>query len=166
MAMKDALLPEFDHEVAVTRKVLERVAEDKFAWQPHEKSMSLGRLATHLAETPEFGLSILGEPEFNMIPGSHVPKAPRTLAETLAMFAATTKKVRGLLAGMSDAELMNTWRFKRDGKEMFAMPRAAAWRGWVMSHMIHHRGQLSVYLRQTGSKVPSIYGPSADEQPA
>ena len=166
MAMKDALLPEFDHEIAITRKVLERVAQDKFAWQPHEKSMSLGRLAAHVAEVPEWGQTILAEPEFNMTAGSYVAKNPATVADLLAMFDTTTTKIRAILAGMSDAELMNTWRFKQDGKELFSMPRAAAWRGWVMNHMIHHRGQLSVYLRQTGSKVPSIYGPSADERPA
>jgi len=163
MAMKDALLPEFDHEMAVARKVIDRVADDKFAWQPHEKSMSLGRLATHLAEIPQWAKTILSEPELNMISGQHKPNTRANKAEVLAVFDANITMARDLMAGMSDAQLMSTWAFKQDGKELFSMPRVAAWRGWVMNHLIHHRGQLSVYLRQTGSKVPSIYGPSADE---
>lgn len=163
MAIKDALLPEFDHEMAVTRKVLDRVAEDRFAFQPHEKSMTLGRLASHVADVPSWGQTILKDAEFNMISGAYVNQTRSTRADLLQMFDDNTKKIRGLLAGMNDADLMSPWVFKQDGKEMFSMPRVAAWRSWVMSHMIHHRGQLSVYLRQTGSKVPGIYGPSADE---
>ncbi|MEI6669107.1 MAG: DinB family protein [Acidobacteriota bacterium] len=163
MAMKDALLPEFDHEVAVTRTVLERIAEDRFAFQPHEKSMTLGRLAAHLADLTSWGQTILHDPEFNMVTGAPPRPTPSTRAEILQMLDENAKKVRALLANISDAELMNPWALKHDGKELFSMPRAAAWRAWVMSHMIHHRGQLSVYLRLTGSKVPSIYGPSADQ---
>jgi uncharacterized damage-inducible protein DinB len=163
MAIKDALLPEFDHEMAVARKVIERVDANQLGWQPHEKSMTLGRLATHIAEIPMWGVTILGEPEFNMVSGSYTPTKCDTVAEILALFDAQTTKIRALLDTKTDAELMSIWAFKQDGKELFAMPRAAAWRSWVMNHLIHHRGQLSVYLRQTGSKVPSIYGPSADE---
>jgi uncharacterized damage-inducible protein DinB len=86
-----------------------------------------------------------------------------TVAELMALFDEHVRTIRPILAGKSDAELMSMWSFKQNGKEIFTMPRAAAWRSWVMNHMIHHRGQLSVYLRQTGSKVPPIYGPSADE---
>lgn len=163
MAIKDALLPEFDHEIAVARKVLERVAQDKLAWKPHDRSMPLGRLATHVAEIPHWAQTILNEPEFNMTPGSYQPQEKSTLADILALFDENTGKARASLASKSDAELMSSWSFKQDGKEVFAMPRAAAWRSFVMNHMIHHRGQLSVYLRLTGSKVPSLYGPSADE---
>ncbi|MEK6629525.1 MAG: DinB family protein [Acidobacteriota bacterium] len=163
MGMRDALLPEFDHEIAVARKVLERVAQDKLAWKPHDRSMSLGRLATHVAEIPHWAQTILNEPEFNMTPSSYQPQEKSTLADILALFDENTGKARAILTGKSDAELMSSWSFKQDGKEVFAMPRAAAWRSWVMNHIIHHRGQLSVYLRLTGSKVPSLYGPSADE---
>lgn len=163
MAIKDALLPEFDHEMAVTRKVIERVAEDKLAWTPHEKSMPMGRLATHVAEIPQWAGTILNEPEFNMTPSSYQPKSAASVAEVLAIFDDAVTKARGWLINKTDADLMSMWSFKQDGKDLFAMPRAAAWRSWVMNHVIHHRGQLSVYLRQTGSKVPSIYGPSADE---
>ena len=163
MAIVDALLPEFDHEMTVTRKVLERVDDTQFGWKPHERSMSLGRLATHVAEIPNWAHTILTEPEFNMVDGQYKPTAAATTADVLALFDRQVKTVRGLLEARSDAELMSTWTFKQNGQELFGMPRAAAWRSWVMNHLIHHRGQLSVYLRQTGSKVPGIYGPSADE---
>jgi len=163
MAIKDALLAEFDHEMATARKVLERVNEQQFGWKPHEKSMSLGRLATHVAEIPQWGQTILNEPEFNMVSGEYRPKDLATTGDVVALFDEQTKKIRAILETKGDAELMSTWAFKSDGKLMFSMPRVAAWRSWVMNHLIHHRGQLSVYLRQTGSPVPSIYGPSADE---
>ena len=163
MAIKDGLLPEFDHEMAVARKVLERVDQRQFGWKPHEKSMSLGRLATHVAEIPMWGSTILNDAEFNMVSGSYKPTVCETTAEVVALFDEQVKKIRAILDTKSDAELTSTWEFKSDGALVFAMPRVAAWRGWVMNHLIHHRGQLSVYLRQTGSAVPSIYGPSADE---
>jgi len=163
MAMKDGILPEFDHEMALARKCIERVADDKLGWAPHEKSMTLGRLATHLAEIPQWAGTILDEAEFNMTEGSYKPRNATTVAEMLAIFDAAAAKARASLVTKSDAELLSTWAFKQNGTEMFSMPRVAAFRGWVMNHLIHHRGQLSVYLRQTGSKVPSIYGPSADE---
>jgi len=163
MAMVDALLPEFDHEMAVTRKVLERVDSAQFGWKPHDKSMSLGRLATHVAEIPQWGHTILTQTEFNMVDGEYKPTAAATTAEVLELFDGQVKTIRAVLAARTDAEFMSTWTFKQNGQELFGMPRAAAWRSWVMSHLIHHRGQLSVYLRQTGAKVPGIYGPSADE---
>jgi uncharacterized damage-inducible protein DinB len=164
MAMTDSLLPEYDHEMAVTRKVLDRVAEDRLGWKPHDKSMSLGRLATHVADLLQWGHLILSQPEYNMIEGSYQLKTVSTVAELMALFDEHVRTIRPVLAGKSDAELMSTWCFKMNGKELFTMPRAAAWRSWVMNHMVHHRGQLSVYLRQTGSKVPAIYGSSADER--
>jgi uncharacterized damage-inducible protein DinB len=163
MAIVDALLPEFDHEMAVARKVLERVDGGRLGWKPHEKSMSLGRLATHLAEIPQWGRTILTEPEFNMVDGEHTPTEVATTAEVLDLFDHHVRTTRAILAERNDAELAGTWTFKQNGQELFGMPRAAAWRTFIMSHLIHHRGQLSVYLRLTGSKVPGIYGPSADE---
>jgi uncharacterized damage-inducible protein DinB len=163
MAIKDGLLPEFDHEMALARTVIERVNNEKFGWKPHEKSMTLGRLATHIAEIPNWGFTILNEAEFNMVSGDYKASPATSVAEILTVLDAQVTKIRAVLETKSDAELMSPWTFKADGKELFTMPRVAAWRGWVMNHMIHHRGQLSVYLRLTGSKVPSIYGPSADE---
>jgi uncharacterized damage-inducible protein DinB len=164
MAMTDALLPEYDHEMAVTRNVLDRVAEDRLDWKPHDRSMTLGRLASHVADLLQWGHRILSQPEYNMTEGSYQLKTVSTVAELMALFDEHVRTIRPVLAGKSDAELMSMWSFKQNGKEIFTMPRAAAWRSWVMNHMIHHRGQLSVYLRQTGSKVPAIYGPSADER--
>ena len=163
MALKDGLLPEFEHEMSVARKVIERVDDAQFAWQPHEKSMSMGRLATHIAEIPMWGQTILSQPEFNMVSGEYKPTETHNKAEVLALFDKQVADIRTLLEGKSDAELVSTWTFKSDGQEVFSMPRVTAWRSWVMNHLIHHRGQLSVYLRLTGSKVPSIYGPSGDE---
>ena len=163
MAITDALLPEYDHEMTVTRKLIERVAEDRFAFKPHDKSMTLGRLATHVADILQWGHTILNEPEFNMTEGSYQPKIAATVAELTAMFDGHVRTIRAILAGKTDAELMGMWTFKQNGTVMFSMPRATAWRSWVMNHLIHHRGQLSVYLRLTGSKVLGIYGLSADE---
>ena len=164
MAIKDGLLPEFDHEMAIARKVIERVADDKLTWQPHEKSMTLGRLATHVAEIPQWGFTILNDAAFDMKASEYKPTKADTVADMLTIFDDATTKVRAILDQKTDAEMMAIWAFKSEGKELFSMPRVAAWRGWVMNHLIHHRGQLSVYLRLTGSKVPSIYGPSADER--
>ena len=163
MAIKDALLPEFDHEMALARKVVARVKNEKFGWQPHPKSMTLGRLATHIAEIPMWGLTILNEAEFNLVSGEHKSSPTASVADILTLLDEQVAKIRAILEAKSDAELMSPWTFKVDSQEVFSMPRVAAWRGWVMNHMIHHRGQLSVYLRQTGCTVPSIYGPSADE---
>ena len=163
MSMVDALLPEFDREMAVTRKVLERVDEARFGWQPHERSMSLGRLARHVADVPQWGRTILDDPEFDVADGAPAEPAHKTHADLLAGFDELVLAVRARLAAKSDAELTSTWTLKRNGRELFGMPRAAAWRTLILSHLIHHRGQLSVYLRLTGSKVPGIYGPSADE---
>jgi uncharacterized damage-inducible protein DinB len=125
--------------------------------------MSLGRLATHVAEIPQWGHTILTQPEFNMVDGEYQPRTATTTGEVLALLDGQVTTIRALLAARTDAELLGTWTFKQNGQELFGMPRAAAWRSWVMNHLIHHRGQLSVYLRQTGSKVSGIYGPSADE---
>ncbi len=163
MAIKDALLAEYDHEMAVARTVIERVNPDQLGWKPHDKSMALGRLATHVAEIPHWGQTILNDAEFDMGASAYSPKALGSVGEILASFDDTVKKVRATLDSKSDAELLGTWTFKNKGTVVFAMPRIAAFRSWVMNHLIHHRGQLSVYLRQTGSLVPAIYGPSADE---
>lgn len=162
MAIKDGLMAEYDHEMGTTRKLLERVPEDKLAWKPHVKSMSLGGLATHLGNIPNWGSRILNETFFDLA------GAPPNLAELpsraaiLQSFDASTKQARGAL-DKTDAELMAMWALKRGGQEMFAMPRIAAFKSFVVNHMIHHRGQLSVYLRLNDVPVPPIYGPTADE---
>ena len=162
MALKDALLAEYDHEMGTTRKLLERVPDDKLAWKPHVRSMALGELATHLSNIPTWGATILNDSSFDLAaaPPNLTPKATR--AEILALFDDSTKKTRALL-DRGDADYTAPWTLKRGGHDMFTMPRVAAFRSFVLSHTIHHRGQLSVYLRLNDIPLPSIYGPSADE---
>lgn len=162
MPIVDALLPEFDHEMTTTRKVLERVPEDKFDWKPHAKSFSLGALAAHVAALPTWGAEALTLTEID-IAGSQPPATPPSKAELMATFDTNVAATRSALAGKTDGELMATWTLKRGGKAVFSMPKASVLRSFVLSHLIHHRGQLSVYLRLLDVPVPSIYGPSADE---
>jgi uncharacterized damage-inducible protein DinB len=162
MALKDALLAEFDHEMGTTRKLLERVPDDKLAWRPHEKSMTLGALATHIGSLPQWTGLILNETSFDLA-AAPPPEPPRTSrAGILALFDASRRQARAAMDKL-DAEYAVAWTLKRDGQEVFSIPRSAALRSFVLSHVIHHRGQLSVYLRLNDVPVPAIYGPSADE---
>jgi len=162
MPLVDALVPEFDHEMTTTRKLLERVPDDKLTWQPHARSMTLGALATHLATLPWWGEMTLAQPEFDTA-SVPPPSEEVSRAGILATFDGYAAKARAALVGKSDAELMAMWSLKRAGQTIFSMPKAAVWRSFVVSHLVHHRGQLSVYLRLLDVPVPSIYGPSADE---
>jgi uncharacterized damage-inducible protein DinB len=164
MALNQALLPEFDNEMATTRKVLERVPDDKLGWKPHDKSMSMSKLATHLATIGGFVPAILGQDFFDV---KNSPPNPDlgSRKEILSTFDQRTAEARKFIAGASDEQLMKPWSLKLDGKTIFSAPRAAVLRGFFMNHSIHHRGQLSVYLRLNNVPVPSIYGPSADENP-
>jgi uncharacterized damage-inducible protein DinB len=167
MPMSQALLPEFDHEMANTRKTLERVPEDKFGWKPHEKSMTMGRLATHVAEMVEWIPTTFESESFDFMPPGAPPYQPKNAAsraELLDKFDKGVSKARAAIAGASDAEMMTTWTLLGGGKTIFSMPRVAVLRGMVINHMIHHRGQLAVYLRLNDVPVPALYGPSADEQ--
>ena len=148
--------------MTTTRKVLERVPEDKFAWKPHAKSFSLGALAAHVATLPTWGKETLDKSEID-IAGGQPPAAPASKAELLTAFDRHVAAARSALAGRSDAELLATWTLKRGGTTIFSMPKTAVLRSFVFSHLIHHRGQLCVYLRLLDVPVPSIYGPSADE---
>ena len=166
MGLKDALLPEFDHEMATTRRLLERVPDGEFGWQPHEKSMTLGRLAAHIANLP-FWMSMTLETtvfELDSLPPDSQRHVPESQAAVLKDFDAKVGTARARLAAALDAELLTPWTLKKGGQEMFTMPRISALRGFVMNHIIHHRGQLSVYLRLKNVPVPPIYGPTADEQ--
>jgi uncharacterized damage-inducible protein DinB len=162
MAIKDALLAEYDHEMGTTRKLLERVPEEKLAWRPHQKSMSLGGLATHLGNIPNWGATILTDSGFDMAAAPPNATERTSRREILALFDETTKKTRALME-KTDGEYMAMWTLKRGGQEIFSMPRAAAFKSFVVNHLIHHRGQLSVYLRLNDVPVPPIYGPTADE---
>jgi uncharacterized damage-inducible protein DinB len=162
MPIADALLPEFDHEMTVTRKLLERVPEDKFDWKPHQKSMSLGQLAQHVATIPMWGSMTLNQLEFDLASDQRPPQMS-TRSELLAAFDRLVGEARAALVGKGDGEMMAPWVLKRGGQTIFSMPRASVWRMLVMSHLIHHRAQLGVYCRMHDVPLPSMYGPSADE---
>lgn len=164
MAVKDGLLTEFDHEMATTRKLLERLPDDKekLGWKPHPRSMSLGGLATHISSLPLWGGTILNEAFFDMAASPPNIQENTSPAEILAAFDENIRRTRGWM-DKTDAEYMGRWTLKRGGQDMFSLPKVAAFRSFVMSHLIHHRGQLSVYLRLNDIPVPAIYGPSADE---
>jgi uncharacterized damage-inducible protein DinB len=161
------LLPEFDNEMKTTRRLLERVPEEKMGWKPHEKSMTLGRLSGHLAELARFGGMVLTTEFLDVSPaGATPPKRldSRSRQEVLDLFDANVKQSREAIAQTDDAAFAETWTLRAGDHVVFSLPRIAAVRSMLLSHSIHHRGQLSVYLRLTDTPVPSIYGPSADEQ--
>ena len=167
MPIADSLLPEFDHEFATARKLLERAPETEFGWKPHEKSMSLGQLATHVANLAFWATITLSSDSYDLAanddPESRLPAAAST-EQLLKDLDDKVKNARGVLAKTTDAQMMAPWSLKHGDHVIFTMPRVAAMRTFVMNHMIHHRGQLSVYLRLKNVPLPSIYGPTADEQ--
>ena len=165
MPLIDALLPEFDREMGLTRKLLDRVPDGQFDWRPHPTSVTLGRLAEHLAEMPLWAATTMTQSALDMTTARPPDyQRPATRAAVLAMFDANLKNGRANLAGKTDGEFMAPWTLKAGGKEVFTMPKVAVMRNFVLNHMVHHRGQFSVYLRMLGVKIPSIYGPSGDEQ--
>ena len=164
MSATKALLDEFEAEAATTRRVLERVPTDKLAWKPHDKSMSLGKLALQLAMSPGY-ITDWAVQDVVTMSGAQPPD-PTNTAEILAAHDAGATKTKANLASIGDANLGKMWEIKGpDGKTMMAMPKANLLRSIAMNHTYHHRGQLSVYLRLLNVPVPSIYGPSADENP-
>lgn len=163
MAMTEALLAEFDHEMTTTRKVLERVPDDRFDWKPHAKSFSMGALAQHVATLPMWGEFAITQTEFDLA-GEFTMPVLKTRADLLAAFDRQAATTRAALRDVSDAEMMAPWALRRGKETLFSMPKASVWRSFFMNHVIHHRGQLSVYLRLNDVPVPSMYGPSADEQ--
>ncbi len=167
MPITDLLLPEFDEEMAATRRMLERVPDGKPAWQPHQRSMTLGRLATHVAEIPLWTTRSLTLGEFDMSPPGAPPFQPRTLdttAERLAVFDKNVAEARRALAAAVDAEFTRPWVFKRGGQVIWTKPKHEVYRRMGINHMVHHRAQLGVYLRLQDVPIPGTYGPSADEK--
>lgn len=164
MPIAQSLLPELDHEIATTRKVLERVPEARFAWKPHPKSYSLHDLAGHIANTVSWGPTTITTSEFDV----SQPFAPRrfeTTAQLLEEFDRNAAAFRATLAKATDADLAANWSLRAGPQVFFSQPKVGVLRGFVMNHLIHHRGQLSVYLRLLDVPLPSIYGPSADDNP-
>lgn len=161
--LTDTLLLEFDREMGTTRRLLERVPGDRLGWKPHEKSMTLGRLASHLAEVAAWGSTIAGERSVNVEPDKYRPFESGAAEEILAIFDKNVAAARLAIASKCDAELMAPWTLMRNGHELFTIPKVAVIRSFLMSHLIHHRGQLCVYLLMNDVPLPAIYGPGADE---
>jgi uncharacterized damage-inducible protein DinB len=162
MGIKEGLMAEYDHEVASTRKLIERVPAEKLAWKPHPKSMTLGGLALHIANLSTWTDVILQKESFDLAEAPPNLPEPDSPAVILTLFQRATIAARALL-DRTDPEFLALWTLKREGQEMFTLPRVAAFRTFVLNHIIHHRGQLTVYLRLNDIPVPAIYGPSADE---
>jgi uncharacterized damage-inducible protein DinB len=163
MSMTAALLQEFENEAGTTRRVLERIPADKLAWKPHPKSMSLGVLGLHVAASPGVICGWANE-DITQFKGEPSP-TPASTEEILSAHDASVKKSKEILTKLGDEGLKGMWSAKAGDNTLMTMPKAALVRAIVMNHWIHHRGQLSVYLRLLDVAVPSIYGPSADENP-
>ena len=166
MPIAPTLLPEFDHEMTGCRTVLERTDSARFDFKPHPRSFSLGQLANHLASVPSWAATTFETTELDFADpavAAAMPLPCATTAVLLATFDQGVQTARAALAAASDPDLMTVWSGKSQGKVLFAMPRVAVYRSFIMNHMIHHRAQLAVYLRLLDLPVPALYGPSADE---
>jgi uncharacterized damage-inducible protein DinB len=165
MSLADSLLQELEQETRTTRRVLERVPGDRLTWRPSEKSRTLGQLAWHVATVPG-GVAALGSTSPAQVPDfGALETDPKSASDLIPALEQSTAQARQIVGGMNDAALMSTWRLMRGDRELLAIPRIAFLRSIMLNHWYHHRGQLSVYLRELGVPLPSIYGPSADENP-
>jgi uncharacterized damage-inducible protein DinB len=165
MSFAQRFLPELDQEMTTTRRALERVPEDRLEWRPHPKSATLGRLATHIGELSGFGVRIFAGDSFDILRGGggYQPLSLGSVREILELFDGNVQKSREQIEQASEEALRESWTLRRGDSVIFSLPRAAVLRTMLLSHLIHHRGQLSVYLRLNEVPVPSIYGPTADE---
>jgi uncharacterized damage-inducible protein DinB len=163
----DLLLPEFDQEMSTTRRVLERVPDDKLAWKPHDRSWSMGNLASHITNLIKWTDATMNATEFDLasVTPEQMNQSATSRAELLSWFDANIVSARQALA-KSDADYFVPWTLKTGATTHFTMPRVVCVRSFFLNHVVHHRGQLSVYLRLNNIPVPSIYGPSADEASA
>src|SRR5712692_5714774 len=164
MALIDGMLQELEQEAQTTRRALERVPDNQLTWRPHEKARTLGELALHVAMVPGGVAELVASPSPAQAP-QFVDPAPKSASELIPALDQSIAKAKNVLGGMSDAALMATWRMMRGERELFAVPRVALLRSIMLNHWYHHRGQLTVYLRELDIPIPSIYGPSADENP-
>jgi uncharacterized damage-inducible protein DinB len=164
MSFSETFLPEFDQEMASTRKILASVPEALFTWKPHEKSMTLGRLASHVAEMPNWADNTITTERLVLTRDSKPFNAPDS-ATLLESFDKSVVAARGAIAAATDEHLSKIWEVEWGGQVIMSQPRSGILRNMVMNHMIHHRGQLSVFLRLKDIAVPGMYGPSADEKP-
>lgn len=164
MTIGQMIAAELKQEAVATRKMLERVPNDKFSWQPHEKSMTLARLAGHIVEMVNWTDATLKHDELDFATAGYKPKEYTDASEFVSDFDQNVSNALEILSTTSDEDMMQNWRLRNGEQIYFEMPKAAVMRTMVMNHIIHHRGQLAVYLRLLDVPVPSIYGPSADEQ--
>jgi uncharacterized damage-inducible protein DinB len=162
MSISDALIQELETEATATRALLQRVPDDKLDWKPHDKSMPMARLATHIAELPGWGKVTIEQDVLDISEG-FTPVIYDSAAEIVDSFDKNVAAFKALLAHTPDAEYMKTWTMSYQGKEVFSAPKVGVVRSMVMNHMVHHRGQLTVYLRMNDVPLPMTYGPSADE---
>lgn len=163
MSIAQSLLPEFDHEFAVLRTTLERVPESKMDFKPHARSMALGKLAGHLTELPGWVNATIEADELDFAKMDYKPFVPTSTADLVSALDAALAKARPAIEKMTDADAMKPWSLRQGDHVIFTLPKVAVLRSFVISHMIHHRAQLGVYLRLNDVPVPSTYGPSADE---
>ncbi len=163
MGMGESLAAELKQEAATTRRLLERLPEDKFEWRPHEKSMTLGRLAGHVAELPSLLAPVISADGLDFASGQYKPFNATSVAEILEKFDKNIADAVEGLNGLDDSRALDKWRLSSGERVIFEGPRASVARGLVFNHVLHHRGQLSVYLRLLDVPLPSIYGPTADE---
>ena len=165
MPLVDALLPEFDHEMATTRRLLDRVPDGALGWKPHDKSMALGHLSGHLANILVWCTTVLETTTFDLADAEGLRGSPPpSRAALLKDFDGKLANARASLIKRTDAELLAPWTLKKNGDVVFTLPRISALRSFVMNHSIHPRGQLTVYLRLQDVPLPPVYGPTADEQ--
>ncbi len=162
MAISASLLPEFDHEMATTRKTLERVPSDKFDWAPHPKSMTVVRLTSHLSHIPFWAVMTIGKDSLDLAAGPPMTPVADT-AQALVDFDKNVAAARVAIEGCSDETWVQPWSLKMGDKTLMTLPKIAVVRSWVMNHNVHHRAQMGVYFRLLDIPVPSVYGPSADE---
>ncbi|HEX8845642.1 MAG TPA: DinB family protein [Pyrinomonadaceae bacterium] len=166
MRLSQSILPEFDHEMANTRKTLERIPEEKLDWTPHEKSMTMRGLATHLSNLVSWTVHAIEKDSLDIAPVGQPPLRAtpvNSVKEAVEIFDKNVVAARAAISGASDETLLQPWSLVAGGKNIFTMPRIATLRGMIMNHTIHHRAQLGVYLRLNDVPVPPLYGPSADE---
>jgi len=161
----DPVLSEFREEVATTRRVLERLPEDKLAWMPHPKSMSLGQLAWHIAVVPGSLAKIVPQSGFDVSQGNFNPPQPKEVAEIISAFEQSVRDAEQCLQSMTDQQANGMWHLKNKDRVLMCRPRIEIVRTIMLNHWYHHRGQMSVYLRLLNVPLPVIYGPSADENP-
>jgi uncharacterized damage-inducible protein DinB len=166
MSYNQGLIAELQMEAASTRKLLERIPLDKSDWKPHEKSAKLGNLALHMAELPSWIHMIMTTDELDLATMSYKPTIPTTTAELLGRMEDAVAKAETALSNASDADFDKMWTLRKGDHVMFALPKKVVLRSFSYSHMVHHRGQLSVYLRLLDVPVPGMYGPSADDMAA